>query len=130
MYLLTWQNNKCNANCFLWICITCWKYPWLNTCSCRISVCIGWFYEISVCNVLVLCRHGTTGTLLSVLASEPSDYSYFNKALLRAWAGPAHWRIGPLSKGTGSIHCLLYTATIGKYILFLNEKIVYIFILV
>ncbi|XP_078312150.1 condensin complex subunit 2-like [Crassostrea virginica] len=42
--------------------------------------------------------HGTTGTLLSVLASEPSDYSYFNKALLRAWAGPAHWRIGPLSK--------------------------------
>nr|XP_022339917.1 condensin complex subunit 2-like [Crassostrea virginica] len=42
--------------------------------------------------------HGTTGTLLSLLASEPSDYSYFNKALLRAWAGPAHWRIEPLSK--------------------------------
>lgn len=44
-------------------------------------------------------RHGTTGTLLSVLASEPSDYSYFNSTLLRAWAGPSHWKIKPLSKG-------------------------------
>ncbi|KAJ8317223.1 hypothetical protein KUTeg_005127 [Tegillarca granosa] len=42
--------------------------------------------------------HGTSGTLLSVLASEPSDYSYFNKAILRTWAGPSHWRLGPLSK--------------------------------
>ncbi|KAK3096126.1 hypothetical protein FSP39_023492 [Pinctada imbricata] len=42
--------------------------------------------------------HGTTGTLLSVLASEPSDYSYFNKSLLRTWAGPSHWRLAPLSK--------------------------------
>ncbi|XP_052101083.1 condensin complex subunit 2-like [Mytilus californianus] len=43
-------------------------------------------------------KHGTTGTLLSVLASEPSDYSYFNNTLMRAWAGPSHWKIKPLSK--------------------------------
>ncbi|WAR21575.1 CND2-like protein [Mya arenaria] len=34
----------------------------------------------------------------SVLSTEPSDYSYFNKALLRSWAGPAHWKAGHLSK--------------------------------
>ncbi|XP_041370641.1 condensin complex subunit 2-like [Gigantopelta aegis] len=42
--------------------------------------------------------HGSTGSLLQILASEPSDYSYFNKALLQTWAGPAHWRIGTVSK--------------------------------
>lgn len=47
-------------------------------------------------------KHGTTGTLLSVLASEPTDYSYFSKTLLRAWAGPSHWKIKPLSKDKSS----------------------------
>jgi len=36
---------------------------------------------------------------MQVLSMEPSDYSYFNKALLRSWAGPAHWKAGHLSKG-------------------------------
>lgn len=43
-------------------------------------------------------KHGTAGTLLSVLASEPTDYSYFSKTLFRTWAGPSHWKIKPLSK--------------------------------
>lgn len=42
--------------------------------------------------------HGTTGALMQVLSVEPSDYSYFNKALLRTWAGPSHWRAGHISK--------------------------------
>ncbi|KAL3863722.1 hypothetical protein ACJMK2_005465 [Sinanodonta woodiana] len=42
--------------------------------------------------------HSTTGSLMQVLATTPSDYSYFNKALLRAWAGPSHWKIGPVSR--------------------------------
>lgn len=49
-------------------------------------------------SVLQDMTHGTTGTLMQVLTTEPSDYSYFNKALLRSWAGPAHWRAGHLSK--------------------------------
>lgn len=50
-------------------------------------------------NVLSDMAKGTTGTLMQVLSTEPSDYSYFNKALLRTWAGPDHWRSGNLSKG-------------------------------
>ncbi|XP_059151350.1 condensin complex subunit 2-like [Physella acuta] len=42
--------------------------------------------------------HGNVGKLRQILANEPSDYSYFNKVLMRTWAGPAHWRIGPTSK--------------------------------
>lgn len=49
-------------------------------------------------SVLKDMTHGTTGALMQVLSTEPSDYSYFNKALLRTWAGPAHWRAGNLSK--------------------------------
>ncbi|XP_052772258.1 condensin complex subunit 2-like isoform X2 [Mya arenaria] len=49
-------------------------------------------------SVLQDMTHGTTGTLMQVLSTEPSDYSYFNKALLRSWAGPAHWKAGHLSK--------------------------------
>ncbi|ESO96826.1 hypothetical protein LOTGIDRAFT_231660 [Lottia gigantea] len=42
--------------------------------------------------------HGSVGSLMQILASEPSDYSYFDKALLKSWAGPSHWKLGPLSK--------------------------------
>ncbi|XP_067656794.1 condensin complex subunit 2-like [Haliotis asinina] len=42
--------------------------------------------------------HGSSGTLMQILASQPSDYSYFNKALMQTWAGPSHWRRGCLSK--------------------------------
>ncbi|XP_033756730.1 condensin complex subunit 2-like isoform X2 [Pecten maximus] len=41
---------------------------------------------------------GVTGTLMQVLAAEPSDYSFFNKTLLRTWAGPEHWKKGPANK--------------------------------
>ncbi|ELU01811.1 hypothetical protein CAPTEDRAFT_224498 [Capitella teleta] len=41
---------------------------------------------------------GTVTDLVSVLASEPSDYSYFDNKMLRAWAGPEHWKLGPKSK--------------------------------
>ncbi|XP_045188524.2 condensin complex subunit 2-like isoform X2 [Mercenaria mercenaria] len=52
-------------------------------------------------SVLSDMTHGTTGTLMQVLSTEPSDYSYFNKALLRTWAGPSHWRAGHLSRELG-----------------------------
>ncbi|BFY98591.1 hypothetical protein BsWGS_01632 [Bradybaena similaris] len=42
--------------------------------------------------------HGSVGKLRQILALEPSDYSYFNKVLLRTWAGPAHWRVAPASR--------------------------------
>lgn len=42
--------------------------------------------------------NGSTGTLMQVLAAEPSEYSFFNKSLLRTWAGPEHWKKGPLSR--------------------------------
>ncbi|XP_021369102.1 condensin complex subunit 2-like isoform X2 [Mizuhopecten yessoensis] len=41
---------------------------------------------------------GSTGTLMQVLAAEPSDYSFFNKTLLRTWAGPEHWKKGPVNR--------------------------------
>ncbi|CAG5135638.1 unnamed protein product [Candidula unifasciata] len=44
--------------------------------------------------------HGSVGKLRQILALEPSDYSYFNKVLLRTWAGPAHWRVAPASRIT------------------------------
>ena len=44
-------------------------------------------------------RHGTVGTLMQVLANEPSDYSYFKPNLLRTWAGPGHWKPAPRLKG-------------------------------
>ncbi|CAH1783707.1 unnamed protein product [Owenia fusiformis] len=43
-------------------------------------------------------KHGTIGTLLQVLASEPGEYSYFNTSLLSTWAGPEHWKLKPQSK--------------------------------
>ncbi|XP_060588425.1 condensin complex subunit 2-like [Ruditapes philippinarum] len=52
-------------------------------------------------SVLSDMTHGTTGALMQVLSMEPSDYSYFNKALLRTWAGPSHWRAGHLSRELG-----------------------------
>lgn len=36
--------------------------------------------------------------LISVLADEPSDYSYFNVSYMSSWAGPDHWRTKPISK--------------------------------
>ncbi|CAL1535090.1 unnamed protein product [Lymnaea stagnalis] len=33
-----------------------------------------------------------------LLADKPSEFSYFNKILTRTWAGPAHWRIAPISR--------------------------------
>jgi condensin complex subunit 2 len=36
--------------------------------------------------------------LISALAPEPSDYSYFNSNMMRTWAGPEHWKMGPKSK--------------------------------
>lgn len=41
---------------------------------------------------------GSVGKLRQILALEPSDYSYFNKVLLRTWAGPTHWRVAPASR--------------------------------
>lgn len=32
------------------------------------------------------------------LATNPSEYSYFDSHRMCAWAGPAHWKIRPLSK--------------------------------
>lgn len=37
--------------------------------------------------------------LKEYLAKNPSEYSYFDKSLVSAWAGPKHWRMKPLSKG-------------------------------
>ena len=34
-----------------------------------------------------------------MLASEPSDYSYFKTDLMRTWAGPEHWKLQPKPKG-------------------------------
>ena len=45
------------------------------------------------------CRHGTVGTLMQVLATEPSEYSYFSANLLETWAGPDHWKLRGRSKG-------------------------------
>lgn len=36
--------------------------------------------------------NGIVNSLISILASEPSDYSYFRPDLLRTWAGPEHLR--------------------------------------
>lgn len=44
---------------------------------------------------------GSAGKLIQILASQPSDYSYFNKVLMRAWAGPTHWKTAPVSKDSG-----------------------------
>lgn len=33
------------------------------------------------------------------LATNPSEYSYFDSRVMSAWAGPGHWRIKALSKG-------------------------------
>ncbi|GFR74528.1 condensin complex subunit 2, partial [Elysia marginata] len=41
---------------------------------------------------------GSVGKLRQILALEPSDYSYFNKVLMRTWAGPAHWKVAPASR--------------------------------
>ncbi|XP_064465670.1 condensin complex subunit 2-like [Ornithodoros turicata] len=40
----------------------------------------------------------STAEMSKFLAPVPSDYSYFTKQFFSAWAGPAHWRIKPLSK--------------------------------
>ncbi|KAK7072209.1 hypothetical protein SK128_026755, partial [Halocaridina rubra] len=32
------------------------------------------------------------------LATNPSEYSYFDMNRVLAWAGPNHWRVKPLSK--------------------------------
>jgi len=44
-------------------------------------------------------RNGSIGSLIDVLASEPSDYSYFKTDLMRTWAGPEHWKLQPKPKG-------------------------------
>jgi len=49
--------------------------------------------------MLVSVRNGTIGSLIDVLASEPSDYSYFKTDLMRTWAGPEHWKLQPKPKG-------------------------------
>ncbi|KAK7110884.1 condensin complex subunit 2-like [Littorina saxatilis] len=41
---------------------------------------------------------GNTGKLMQILASQPTDYSYFNKVLMRTWAGPSHWKTAPVSR--------------------------------
>ncbi|KAK7474320.1 hypothetical protein BaRGS_00034455 [Batillaria attramentaria] len=41
---------------------------------------------------------GNTGKLLQILATQPTDYSYFNKVLMRTWAGPTHWKTAPMSR--------------------------------
>ncbi|XP_076436005.1 LOW QUALITY PROTEIN: condensin complex subunit 2-like [Babylonia areolata] len=46
---------------------------------------------------------GNTGKLMQILASQPSDYSYFNKVIMRTWAGPAHWKTAPLSRDPTSL---------------------------
>ncbi|KAK6185759.1 hypothetical protein SNE40_007921 [Patella caerulea] len=53
--------------------------------------------------------HGSVGSLMQILATEPSDYSYFNKTLLRSWAGPSHWKLGPLSKDAKSVNKTMKT---------------------
>lgn len=44
-------------------------------------------------------RNGEIGSLIQVLASEPSDYSYFKTDFMRTWAGPEHWKLQPKAKG-------------------------------
>lgn len=46
-----------------------------------------------------LYSQGDTGKLLQILATQPTDYSYFNKVLMRTWAGPSHWKTAPMSRG-------------------------------
>ena len=46
-----------------------------------------------------MCRQGNTGKLMQILASQPTDYSYFNKIIMRTWAGPTHWKTAPMSRG-------------------------------
>lgn len=33
------------------------------------------------------------GDLCLMEAVEPSEYSYFNSAVVSAWAGPQHWKL-------------------------------------
>lgn len=56
------------------------------------------------------------------LATNPSEYSYFDSHRMCAWAGPAHWKIRPLSKSM--YHIFLYGYSGYAYIVvFTNELI-------
>ncbi|KAH9500795.1 hypothetical protein Btru_073028 [Bulinus truncatus] len=41
---------------------------------------------------------GNASKLRLMLATQPTDYSYFNNVLLQAWAGPAHWKLASSSR--------------------------------
>jgi len=57
-------------------------------------------YSVTMVHLVgCLCRNGSIGSLIDVLASEPSDYSYFKTDLMRTWAGPEHWKLQPKPKG-------------------------------
>lgn len=36
--------------------------------------------------------------LIGALSDQPTDYCYFNKDIIGAWAGPDYWRLNPSSK--------------------------------
>lgn len=60
------------------------------------------------------------------LATNPSEYSYFDSHLISAWAGPAHWKIRPLSK---SMYDIMYDIFLFDFALYRvvheREKIEY-----
>ncbi len=60
-------------------------------------------------------REGTIGSLMQILAAEPSDYSYFNQDLLQTWAGPAHWKVKLRSKGKEAVIGLCQTKQLHMY---------------
>nr|XP_006825955.1 PREDICTED: condensin complex subunit 2-like [Saccoglossus kowalevskii] len=45
---------------------------------------------------------GTIGELCLQLASEPTEYSYFNLDMLTTWAGPEHWKLKPKPRDSSS----------------------------
>lgn len=76
-----------------------------------------------------------TEDISKFLAAVPSDYSYFTKQFISAWAGPAHWKVKPLSKtnppgheGTrkkaekGPTHFDFMTATVVNPAIFARSK--------
>nr|CAD7427078.1 unnamed protein product [Timema monikensis] len=57
--------------------------------------------------IAVTCRAQDKSSLAIVdlhkhLSIAPQEYSYFRGSMLSLWAGPAHWKIRPLSKGKSS----------------------------
>ena len=38
------------------------------------------------------------------LSTVPLEYSYFQQSMLSLWAGPTHWKVKPLQKGSALAH--------------------------